>query len=110
MNETTDLRAVAASLIEKASEASSGRATHVVHAAPGGRLSQVILALLEGRSLSEHENPGEAMLHVLSGSVALSAGEDTWDLRAGEITAIPQQRHALTAHEDSVVVLTVCLG
>ena len=101
------LGSLADDLLARASAASSGRATHAFHAAPKGVLSQVVLALMAGQNLSEHENPGEAFLHVLRGRVRLSAGDDSWEMKAGELIAIPQQRHALDALEDSVVVLTL---
>lgn len=101
------LGSLADDLLARAAEASSGRATHAFHAAPKGVLSQVVLALMAGQSLSEHENPGEAFLHVLRGRARLSAGDDAWDMGPGELIAIPQRRHALLALEDAVVVLTM---
>ena len=101
------LGSLADDLLSRAAEASSGRATHAFHAAPRGVLSQVVLALMAGQHLSEHENPGEAFLHVLRGRVRLTAGDDSWEMSAGELIAIPQHRHALEALEDSVVVLTM---
>jgi quercetin dioxygenase-like cupin family protein len=44
---------------------------------------------------------------VLQGHVRLTAGQDAWDGKAGDYIAIPPQRHALHAVEDSVVILTV---
>ena len=94
-------------LLARATETSSGRATRAFHAAPGGLLTQVVLALTAGQQLSEHENPGEAFLQVLRGRVRLSAGDQAWELGAGDLLAIPQQRHALLALEDAVAVLTI---
>ena len=51
--------------------------------------------------------PGEATLQVLQGHVRLTAGDDAWDGKAGDYVAIPPERHALHAVEDSVVMLTV---
>lgn len=94
-------------LMDTATQAHSGRATHVFRAVPGGVMSQVLLVLKDGRELSEHENPGEALLHVLRGRVRLIAGEDTWELGADDHTVVPQQRHSLLALEDAAVLLTV---
>ncbi|MCE5292394.1 MAG: hypothetical protein LLG14_24610 [Nocardiaceae bacterium] len=94
-------------LLATARAASSGRATQVFHAVPHGRLSQVLLALCAGRALSDHANPGEAFVQVLSGRVRLSTGDHAWDLDSGEHMTIPQCRHSLAAVEDSVVVLTI---
>ncbi len=104
---TTDLNVLADELLGNASSASSGRDTRVFHGAPGGALSQVVLALIAGQDLSDHENPGEATLQVLRGRVELVAGDESWPLRQGEHLVIPQRRHRLNALEDSVVILTV---
>lgn len=94
-------------LLAKAAATSSGRATQAFHAAPGGVLTKVVLALMAGKGLSEHENPGEAFLQVLRGRLRLSAGDEQWELAAGDFVAIPQQRHAVLALEDSVAALTM---
>lgn len=102
-----DLASLSEELLARAADAKSGRATHVFRAAPDGVLSQVLLVLLAGRELSEHENPGEAFLQVLRGRVRLTAGDREWSLGKDGHVAIPQRRHALVAEEDSVVLLTV---
>ncbi|MFB9909644.1 LuxR family transcriptional regulator [Allokutzneria oryzae] len=104
---STDLRSLAGELLARASAEPSGRATHVFRASPRGLLSQVLLALAAERQLSEHENPGEAFLHVLIGRVRLSAGEDEWELGPDGHVVIPQRRHRLVALEDSVALLTI---
>lgn len=101
------LGSLADDLLTRATEASSGRATQAFHAAPGGVLTQVVLALTAGKQLSEHENPGEAFLQILRGRVRLTAGDEAWELGAGDLLAIPQRRHAVLALEDTVVVLTL---
>lgn len=106
-DEPTPLRTLTDELIARAAGASSGRATQALHAAPRGILTQVVLALMAGQALSEHENPGEAFLQVLRGRVRLTAGDDEWDLGEGDLLAIPQSRHALLALEDAAVVLTM---
>ena len=104
----TSLHAHGHNLAEKAAAASSGRAAEtVVH---GDRFRQVLVALRAGGALADHDNPGEAALQCVSGSVRLSAGEHAWDLRAGDVVLIPQQRHRVDAHEDSLVLLSVVLG
>lgn len=104
---SVDLEARAAELLTRARAASNGRATQVFHAAPGGTLSVVLLALTADHELAEHENPGEAFLHVLDGHVRLSAGPKHWELRRAEQVPIPQRRHSLRALTDSVVLLTI---
>ncbi len=102
-----DLRAATDELLEASRPSHSGRATRVFRAVTGGALSQVLLVLQEDRALSEHENPGEALLHVLRGRVRLTAGDDAWELGADEHIVIPQQRHGLLALEESAALLTV---
>ena len=105
-----DLSALADELFAAAAQADSGRATRVFRATPGGSLSQVMLVLLAGKELSEHANPGQALLHVLSGRARLVAGDDSWELAAHGHMVIPEQRHSLLALEDAVVLLTVVRG
>jgi hypothetical protein len=47
-------------------------------------LRQTVIAMLKGAFLAEHENPGEATVHVLRGRVRLSAG--TCPGRGGPVT------------------------
>lgn len=88
-------------------------ATHSGHAADtvvGGHervLRQTVIGLVKDAELAEHENPGEATVHVLRGRVRLSAGEDAWEGRAGDLLKVPDARHSLLALEDSAVLLTV---
>ncbi|SHU00275.1 cupin domain-containing protein [Mycobacteroides abscessus subsp. bolletii] len=65
------------------------------------------MALAARHKLAEHENPGEATLLVLGGLVELATSTARATLAAGECVVIPQERHELTAMEDSVVLLTV---
>jgi quercetin dioxygenase-like cupin family protein len=75
----------------------------------GTSMRATIIALLSEAELGEHEPPPAATLQVLSGEVALAAGERRWALSAGEVMTIPQERHSLVATTDAVVLLTVAL-
>ncbi len=93
--------------LAKALQSPQGRSSHTL---VGGRdrvLRQTMVALKGGETLAEHEAPGEATLLVLRGRVSLgtTAGEQV--VHADELAEIPMERHDLTAHEDSVVLLTV---
>ncbi|MEO3757676.1 cupin domain-containing protein [Mycobacterium sp. B14F4] len=90
----------------QAREAHSGRAAHAIHGGHGHELRHTVLALAAGRELAEHESPGEATLQVLHGHVRLSTKADSWEGRTGDFVVIPPERHALTAIEDAVVLLT----
>lgn len=70
-------------------------------------LRQTVIGLIAGSELGEHENPGEATVHVLRGRVRLSSGEVSWEGRAGDLLKVPDARHSLQALEDSAVLLTV---
>ena len=107
---TVDLTEIGEDLLAQAAQADSGRATRMFRAKPGGSLSQVMLALRADRELSEHANPGQALLHVLRGRVRLGAGDNSWELGANGHMVIPEERHNLVALEDAVVLLTVVRG
>ena len=70
-------------------------------------LRQTLIAMTGGTEMHEHESPGEATLQVVTGRVRLSAGDDAWDGRDGDLLLIPPLRHGLSASEDAVVLLTV---
>ena len=103
----TSLDALAHRQLELAAAAPSGRSAHSVYGGHEQVLRQTLIALTAGTSLSEHENPGEATIHVLSGRVRLLAGDDSWDGREGDLIVIPPVRHSLHATENAVVLLTV---
>jgi quercetin dioxygenase-like cupin family protein len=101
------LLALARHQLEIARGAPSGRSAHTVYGGHEHVLRQTLVTLRAGAVLQEHENPGEATLHVLQGRVTLAAGEDTWNGLAGDLIIIPDSRHSVEAVEDSVVLLTV---
>ncbi|CAA0128638.1 Uncharacterised protein [Mycolicibacterium vanbaalenii] len=90
-----------------AERASSGRSAHTVYGGHEHVLRQTLIALAAGQKLDEHENPGEATVHVLHGRVRLHAGEDSWEGSAGDLIIVPDSRHSLEAVEGSSVLLTV---
>lgn len=106
--EKLSLDAVAREQAKRAAAASSGRSAETVYGGHEHGLRQTVLALTAGSALTEHENPGEATVQVLSGRVRLTAGPHSWDGRTGDLLVVPAARHALTAVEDSAILLTVC--
>lgn len=92
---------------KKASTASSGRAAETVYGGHEKALRQTVIALTGGAELTEHENPGEATVLVLSGRVKLSSIDVEWEGRRGDLLAVPAVRHSLLALEDSSLMLTV---
>jgi quercetin dioxygenase-like cupin family protein len=112
MNSSMDkisLDATAREHLEEAGRSSSGRSSVTVYGGHEKALRQTVIALRAGVSLGEHENPGEATLHVLRGRVSLVAGDVRWEGRSGDFLVIPDARHAVEAHEDSAVLLTVTM-
>ena len=93
--------------LERARESNAGRSAETVYGGHEHTLRQTLMALTAGTTMAEHESPGEATAHVLSGRVRIGAGEDSWEGRTGDLIAIPPSRHDLHAIEDSVVLLTV---
>lgn len=101
------LTALADEQIHAARASSAGRSAHTIHGGRGHALRQTVLALAGGRSLGEHESPGEATLHVLAGRVRLSAGDASWEGTPGDYLVLPPARHDLAAIDDSAVLLSV---
>ncbi|MYM20221.1 LuxR family transcriptional regulator [Brevibacterium sp. 5221] len=101
------LSALSRELVAKARGAHAGRAAHMVAGGHETVLSQTVLALAAGSGLAEHDAPPEATLQVLSGRIALTAGEQRWELGTGELIDIPHARHAVEALADSAFLLSV---
>ncbi len=105
--EKSSLTAVARAQLELASTASSGRSAHTVYGGHEHVLRQTVIALVAGRELGEHVNPGEATVHVLLGRVRLDGDGHSWEGTRGDLLVVPDGRHSLTALEDCAVLLTV---
>jgi len=105
--EKTSLTASVRHHLNEARAASSGRSAHTVYGGHEHVLRQTVIALIAGQRLDEHENPGEATVHVLHGRVRLIAEATTWDGSTGDLLVVPASKHSLEAVEDAVVLLTV---
>ena len=105
--EKSSLTALARELLEHATRTSSGRSADTVYGGHEHVLRQTVIALAADASLDEHENPGEATVHVLSGRVRLATSEHSWEGSAGDLLIVPGTRHSLEALEASTILLTV---
>lgn len=105
--EKSSLTALARQQLELAQQASSGRSSQTVYGGHEHVLRQTVIALDSGQMLDEHENPGEATVHVLHGRVRLAAGDTAWEGSPGDLLIVPQARHTLEALSAAAVLLTV---
>ena len=106
MTRKLSLDATARELLDAAGRSTAQRASHTVVGGHEHIMRQTVIALVAGASLTEHENPGEASIYVISGRVELSAGDKSWHARSGDLVEIPPQRHSVRALEDSALLLT----
>ncbi|GAB2656508.1 cupin domain-containing protein [Prescottella soli] len=107
MMDKTSLTALARQQLKLASTSSSGRSSQTVFGGHQRHLRQTVIALSAGKSLAEHDSPGEATILVLSGKLALICGEDSWKGSSGDMLIIPAARHSVEALEDVAFLLTV---
>lgn len=101
------LQATGRELLERARTSGGGRAAATVVGGHERVLRQTVIAMVKGTVLGEHENPGEASVHVLAGRIRLTAGQRSWEARLGDLVEVPGSPHSLEALEDSAVLLTV---
>ncbi|MBF6330529.1 cupin domain-containing protein [Nocardia transvalensis] len=101
------LTAVARQQLKLAASASSGRSSQTLCGGHTHSLRQTVIALAAGQSLAEHENPGEATLQVLSGTLTLISGSREWKGSPGDLLVIPDARHSVKAIDDVAFLLTV---
>lgn len=102
-----DLTQLASRHLAEARASEHGRsAERILH---DGHLRQSIIALRAGTELGEHNSPPAGTIHVLEGAVRVT-GLDEAEVSAGELELLTHRRHAVTALEDSVFLLTTVTG
>lgn len=104
-----DLASAGATLLEQARGARTGHAARLLIGGPHQRT--MLMGLIAGARLAEHDSPAAATFQVVSGTARLYAVDGpSWQVGAGEIIAIPAGRHGVEATSDVVIVLTVALA
>jgi quercetin dioxygenase-like cupin family protein len=102
-----NLPKAATELLQSAHASGAGRAGRTLTPGAGVPLKQTLLALVAGQSLADHESPGAATLHVLTGAIRLTGGPEDLELHRGDHAAIPSVRHGVDALDDAVVLITI---
>lgn len=101
------LIATARHLLAHAATASSGRSAETVYGGHEHVLRHTVIALMQGRSMAEHDSEGDATIYVIRGRVRLSTDDAHWDGMGGDLIELPSSRHRLDALEDSAILLSV---
>jgi quercetin dioxygenase-like cupin family protein len=101
----TELAELADDLLDQARDDETRRAARSVLSLPD--LRATVIALAAEAELPENEPQGGASLQVLVGRVLLRTADQELVVAAGEIVAIPAQRHGIRAEVDSALLLTV---
>ncbi len=74
-----------------------------------GPVSIILFIFEQGAALKEHKTEGEVTIHVLSGHLRVTTGDDVHSLRAGEfISLAPGETHAVQAVEETEMLLSIC--
>lgn len=91
--------------LQIARQASSGRSGHKLYGGRDHQMHLTMIALTAGSMLDEHKNPGEALVHVVSGRVVVRGGGQVLEGSTGDLLVVPNAPHSLEALEESVIVL-----
>ena len=76
-----------------------------------GQLEVMRVVLPAGKSMREHQTPGEITVQCLEGTVEFQSAGTTHLLRAGDLLHLQARApHALSAIHDSSLLLTICLA
>lgn len=104
--EKSSLTALAREQLAAALRSENGRSASTVYGGHERRLRQTVIGLAAGEVLSDHDNPGEATVLVLSGRIRLATDDVSWDGAEGDLINVPHARHNVTALQDSAILLT----
>lgn len=74
------------------------------------QLEVMRVVLPAGKSMPEHQVPGEITVQCLEGVLEFRVGTDNHIMRAGDFLHLDGSvPHALTARDDASVLVTICL-
>lgn len=75
-----------------------------------GQLEVIRVVLPAGRSMKEHQAPGEATVQCIEGVVEFASEEGTQQLHAGDFVHLaPRALHSIKAVEPASLLVTMCL-
>ncbi len=101
-----DLTSAIAGLKAEAHHAIDGH--HQIALGRHGPVTFLLFVFENGGLLKEHEAEGVVTIHVLSGHLEVTAGEQPHDVGMGQLLALSARvRHAVRALEPSEVLVTV---
>lgn len=68
----------------------------------------ILFAFEKDGALKEHQADGDVIIHVLRGQLSVDIEGESTALTAGTLMALaPGQRHAVRAHEESDMLLSI---
>ena len=74
------------------------------------QLEVIRVVLPAGKSMKEHQTPGEATVQCIEGVVAFSSEQGIQQLHPGDFVHLaPRALHSLKALEDASLLVTLCL-
>jgi len=75
-----------------------------------GQLEVMRVVLPVGKSMKEHQTPGEATVQCIEGIVEFASDGSTQQLHAGDFVHLaPRALHALKAVQHASLLVTICL-
>ncbi|HET7322585.1 MAG TPA: cupin domain-containing protein [Longimicrobiaceae bacterium] len=92
---------VDAALLEK-----SGRSARTL--VKEGPMRVTLIALAAGGNLAPHHAEGPITVHVLDGAIRFLAGDDSWELSAGDVLSLPAGvQHAVESESGGEFLVTI---
>lgn len=101
------MRVLAEDLMTVACCTPRGRLDAPVPSGHGDSVQQTLVALPAGAGIDESAYWGDVTFYVVVGRVHVTAGGRSQAVSTGDLLVIPQSTYAITALEDSAMLLTV---